>query len=150
MTLDLFMDAAIQEAQRGLAAGGIPIGSVVVKNGTIVGRGHNLRVQQGSAILHAEMSALETLGRQPAMFYQDVTLYTTLSPCSMCTGAILLYKIPRVVIGENHTFMGEEALLKSRGVKVTVLDLPQCRQMMQAFIKGTPQLWYEDIGVEQA
>lgn len=144
------MDAAIQEAQRGLAAGGIPIGSVVVKNGTIVGRGHNLRVQQGSAILHAEMSALETLGRQPAMFYQDVTLYTTLSPCSMCTGAILLYKIPRVVIGENHTFMGEEALLKSRGVKVTVLDHPQCRQMMQAFIQGAPQLWYEDIGVEQA
>lgn len=144
------MDAAIQEAQLGLTAGGIPIGSVVVKDGIIVGRGHNLRVQQGSAILHAEMSALETLGRQPAQFYHDVTLYTTLSPCSMCTGAILLYKIPHVVIGENRTFMGEEAWLKSRGVQVTVLDHPQCYQMMQAFIQGTPQLWYEDIGVDQA
>lgn len=150
MNSDSFMDAAIQEAQLGLAAGGIPIGSVVVKDGRIVGRGHNLRVQQGSAILHAEMSALETLGRQPAKFYQDVTLYTTLSPCSMCTGAILLYKIPHVVIGEHRTFMGEEAWLKSRGVQVTVLDHPLCHQMMQAFIQGTPQLWYEDIGVDQA
>lgn len=150
MNSDSFMDAAIQEAQLGLVAGGIPIGSVVVKGGSIVGRGHNLRVQQGSAILHAEMSALETLGRQPATFYQDVTLYTTLSPCSMCSGAILLYKIPHVVIGENRTFMGEEVWLKSRGVQVTVLDHPQCYQMMQAFIHETPQLWYEDIGVERA
>ncbi|WP_299412453.1 nucleoside deaminase [Acaryochloris sp. IP29b_bin.148] len=149
MTLDPFMEAAIQEAKLGLTAGGIPIGSAVVKDGIIVGRGHNLRVQRSSAILHAEMSALESLGRQPAMFYQQVTLYTTLSPCSMCTGAILLYKIPHVVIGENRTFMGEEALLKAHGVKVTVLDHPTCYQMMQAFIQTTPQLWHEDIGVEQ-
>ncbi len=148
MTIDPFMDAAIQEAKLGLAAGGIPIGSVLVKNGSIVGRGHNLRVQRSSAILHAEMSALESIGRQPATFYQDVILYTTLSPCSMCSGAILLYKIPHIVIGENRTFMGEEALLKSHGVQVTVLNNPMCYQMMQEFIKNTPQLWYEDIGVE--
>ncbi|NJK30429.1 MAG: nucleoside deaminase, partial [Acaryochloris sp. SU_5_25] len=116
--MDPFMEAAIHEAQLGLAVGGIPIGSVVVKDETIVGRGHNLRVQRGSAILHAEMSALEAVGRQPASFYQGVRLYTTLSPCSMCAGAILLYKISHVVIGEHQTFMGEEALLRSRGVKV--------------------------------
>lgn len=148
MTIDPFMDAAIQEAKLGLAAGGIPIGSVLVKDGNIVGRGHNLRVQRSSAILHAEMSALESIGRQPATFYQGVILYTTLSPCSMCSGAILLYKIPHIVIGENRTFMGEEALLKSHGVQVTVLNNPMCYQMMQEFIKNTPQLWYEDIGVE--
>lgn len=148
MTLDPFMEAAIHEARLGLAAGGIPIGAVLVKDRTIVGRGHNLRVQRGSAILHAEMSALEAIGRQPATFYQGVTLYTTLSPCSMCSGAILLYKIPHVVIGENQTFLGEEALLQSRGVKVTVLKHPMCYQMMQDFIKGTPQLWNEDIGVD--
>lgn len=147
MTTDPFMEAAIHEAKLGLAAGGIPIGSVVVKNGTIIGRGHNLRVQQGSAILHAEMSALETLGRQPAEVYQGVTLYTTLSPCSMCSGAILLYKIPHVVIGEHRTFMGEETLLQSRGVNITVLDHPACYQMMQDFIQSSPQLWHEDIGV---
>lgn len=148
MTIDPFMDAAIQEAKLGLAAGGIPIGSVLVKDGSIVGRGHNLRVQRSSAILHAEMSALESIGRQPATFYQGVILYTTLSPCSMCSGAILLYKIPHIVIGENRTFMGEEALLKSHGVQVTVLNNPMCYHMMQEFIKNTPQLWYEDIGVE--
>ncbi|NJK29240.1 MAG: nucleoside deaminase [Acaryochloris sp. RU_4_1] len=145
--MDPFMEAAIHEAQLGSAVGGIPIGSVVVKDETIVGRGHNLRVQRGSAILHAEMSALESIGRQPALFYQGVTLYTTLSPCSMCAGAILLYKIPHVVIGEHQTFMGEEALLRSRGVKVTVLNHLTCYQLMQDFIKGFPQLWYEDIGV---
>lgn len=149
MTTDPFMDAAIHEAKLGLAAGGIPIGSVVVKDGAIIGRGHNLRVQQGSAILHAEMSALETLGRQVAGFYQDVTLYTTLSPCSMCSGAILLYKISQVVIGEHRTFMGEETLLRSRGVNITVLDYPACYQMMEDFIQGSPQLWYEDIGMTQ-
>lgn len=142
------MEAAIQEAKLGLAAGGIPIGSVVVEDGTIVGRGHNLRVQRKSAIFHAEMSALEAMGRQPASFYQGVTLYTTLSPCSMCSGAILLYKIPHVVIGENQTFMGEEELLRSHGVTLTVLDDPTCIQMMQDFIKGSPQLWHEDIGVD--
>ncbi|WP_366524987.1 nucleoside deaminase [Acaryochloris sp. IP29b_bin.137] len=147
MTHDPFMEAAIQEAKLGLAAGGIPIGSVVVKGETIVGRGHNLRVQRNSAIFHAEMSALETIGRKPASFYQDVTLYTTLSPCSMCSGAILLYKIPNVVIGEHQTFMGEEALLQSHGVTLTVLDDLACIQMMKDFIKGAPQLWYEDIGV---
>lgn len=148
MTLDPFIDAAIQEAKLGLAAGGIPIGSVVVKDGTIVGRGHNLRVQRSSAILHAEMSALEAIGRQPASFYQGVTLYTTLSPCSMCSGAILLYKIPHVVIGEHQTFMGEEALLQAHGVTLTVLDDPTCIQIMQDFIAGSPQLWHEDIGVD--
>lgn len=145
-TVDPFMEAAIREAQRGLVAGGIPIGSAVVKDGIIVGRGHNLRVQQGSAILHAEMSALEAIGRQPASFYRTATLYTTLSPCSMCSGAILLYQIPHVVIGEHQTFRGEEALLKSHGVQITVLNDPTCYQMMQDFIKGAPQLWHEDIG----
>lgn len=145
--MDPFMEAAIHEAQLGLAGGGIPIGSVVVKDEMIVGRGHNLRVQRGSAILHAEMSALEAVGRQPASFYQGVTLYTTLSPCSMCAGAILLYKIPHVIIGEHQTFMGEEALLQSRGVTITVLNHPTCYQLMQDFIRGFPQLWYEDIGV---
>ncbi len=145
--MDPFMEAAIREASSGLAAGGIPIGSVLVKDGTIVGRGRNLRVQRESAILHAEMSALESIGRQPAAFYQGVTLYTTLSPCSMCSGAILLYQIPHVVIGEHQTFMGAEDLLKSHGVKITVLNDPSCYRMMQDFIQGSPQLWHEDIGI---
>ncbi|MCM1984868.1 nucleoside deaminase [Lyngbya confervoides] len=144
--MDWFMQAAIAEAQKGQQGGGIPIGSVLVKNNAIIGRGHNQRVQQNSAIHHAEMNALESIGRQSAAFYRDVTLYTTLSPCSMCTGAILLYKIPRVVIGENYTFQGEEALLQQRGVQVEVLNDPACIQLMAAFIQSSPQIWFEDIG----
>jgi cytosine deaminase len=144
---DAFMLEAVQEAQKGLQEGGIPIGSIVVKNNQILGRGHNRRVQRNSAILHAEMDALEQVGRQPAIFYQDVVLYTTLSPCAMCTGAILLYKIPHVMIGENRSFRGEEDLLRSRGVQVEVLDDPACYQLMQDFIAAKPQLWFEDIGV---
>ncbi len=138
---------AINEAKKGLMEGGIPIGSVIVKNARIVGQGHNRRVQKESAILHAEMDALESLGRQPASFYKDISLYTTLSPCSMCSGAILLYKIPHVVIGENKTFMGEEELLRSKGVKVEVLDDETCFQLMQDFILKNSGLWNEDIGV---
>ncbi|MFN3926425.1 MAG: nucleoside deaminase [Pseudanabaenaceae cyanobacterium] len=145
--MDEFLAAAIAEARRGLEEGGIPIGAVIVKNGAIVAKGHNRRVQRGSNVLHGEMDALENLGRQPASFYRDVTLYTTLSPCSMCTGAILLYKIPKVVIGENRTFMGEEELLRSRGVEVVVVDDPVCYQLMQDFIAQYPLLWQEDIGV---
>ena len=145
-----FMLAAYQEAQLGFQEGGIPIGSVVVKQGEIIGRGHNRRVQTGSAILHAEMDALENLGRQLASFYVDVTLYTTLSPCSMCTGAILLYKIPHVIIGENINFMGGEDLLKNRGVQVDVLNDPDCIQLMTAFTQLNPKLWFEDIGTESA
>jgi cytosine deaminase len=145
--MDQFLAEAIAEAKQGLAEGGIPIGSVVVKNGTIVARGHNRRVQKGSNVLHGEMDALENLGRQPASFYKDAVLYTTLSPCSMCTGAILLYKIPKVIIGENRTFMGEEELLKSRGVTVEVVDDPTCYTLMMDFIARQPQLWNEDIGV---
>lgn len=144
--MDRFLLEAIEEAQKGLGEGGIPIGAVLVKNDQIIARGHNRRVQQGSNVLHGEMDALENLGRQPGHFYQDVTLYTTLSPCSMCTGAILLYKIPKVIIGENRTFQGEEDLLRSRGVEVLVLDDPTCYQMMQEFIKNNPSLWREDIG----
>jgi len=146
--MDQFMEAAIEEARQGIREGGIPIGSVVVKNGEIVGQGHNQRVQANSAILHGEMSALESIGRQPASFYSDVVLYTTLSPCSMCTGAILLYKIPHVIIGGNQTFMGEEDLLKARGVKIEVLDHPDCIKLMQDFIQSRPQLWFEDIGTD--
>ncbi|MDD4956781.1 MAG: nucleoside deaminase, partial [Candidatus Omnitrophica bacterium] len=127
--------------------GGIPIGSVIVHKGKIIGRGHNRRVQKKSAILHGEMDALENAGRQPAAVYRECTLYTTLSPCSMCAGAILLYGIPRVVIGENRSFMGEEDLLRSRGVKVTVLQDGTCVSMMKEFIKNYPELWNEDIGV---
>lgn len=145
--MDIYLQAAIDEAQQGLAEGGIPIGSVLVHNGKIIGRGHNRRVQQGSAILHGEMDALENAGRLPASVYKESVLYTTLSPCAMCTGAILLYGIPKVVIGENRTFMGEEALLKSRGVTVEVVQDPTCIAMMQDFIATKPELWNEDIGV---
>jgi creatinine deaminase len=144
--MDAFMRAAIEEAEAGLAEGGIPIGSVIVHNGRILGRGHNRRVQRGSAILHGEMDALENAGRQPARVYRECTMYTTLSPCAMCSGTILLYGIPRVVVGENRTFMGEEALLRSRGVVVEVLDDPRCRQLMKQFIDANPALWAEDIG----
>lgn len=138
---------AIAEAEAGLAEGGIPIGSVLVHEGAILGRGHNRRVQRGSAILHGEMDALENAGRLPASVYAASTLYTTLSPCAMCTGAILLYGIPRVVIGENTTFRGEEDLLRSRGVSVEVLQDPHCIALMRAFIRDHPGLWNEDIGV---
>lgn len=141
------MQAAIAEAKLGLKEGGIPIGSVIVKGGNIVGRGHNRRVQHNSAIHHGEMNALEAVGRKPAAFYTDTVLYTTLSPCSMCTGAILLYKIPRVIIGENQTFCGEEDLLKSRGVSVEVRDDPDCIKLMADFIRARPELWFEDIGI---
>src|ERR1700682_261509 len=144
---DHFMLAAIEEAERGLAEGGIPIGSVIVHDGRIIGRGHNRRVQQGSAILHGEMDALEKAGRQPASVYRTSVLYTTLSPCAMCSGAILLYGIRRVIVGENQTFLGEEALLRSRGVTVEVLQDPQCVRMMRTFIEKHPELWNEDIGV---
>ena len=143
---DPFLQAAIEEAQQGLAEGGIPIGSVIVHGGAIIGRGHNRRVQKGSAILHGEMDALENAGRQPASVYRESVLYTTLSPCAMCSGAILLYGIPKVVVGENQTFMGEEDLLRSRGVDVQVLQDPACRQLMQDFIARRPELWNEDIG----
>lgn len=146
MKTNMFLEAAILEAQKGLAEGGIPIGSVLVHNGKIVGRGHNRRVQKGSAILHGEMDALENSGRKPASFYRECEIYTTLSPCSMCTGAILLYGIPKVIIGENKTFLGEEELLKSRGVEVLVLNNDTCKKMMKDFIKAQPQLWNEDIG----
>ena len=141
-----FLPAAIEEAVQGLAEGGIPIGAVLVHDGRIVGRGHNRRVQQGSAILHAEMDALEQLGRQPAALYRESTLYTTLSPCAMCSGAVLLYGIPRVVIGENRSFPGEEALLRSRGVTIEIRDDSRCRDLMLAFIAAHPGLWNEDIG----
>ena len=143
---DSFMQAAIEEAQKGLAEGGIPIGSVLVHAGKIIGRGHNRRVQQGSAILHGEMDALENAGRQPASVYAQATLYTTLSPCAMCSGAILLYGIKRVVIGEHHTFLGEEQLLESRGVALQVLHDQTCTGLMTRFIEANPTLWNEDIG----
>ncbi|MBL37663.1 MAG: tRNA-specific adenosine deaminase [Xanthomonadales bacterium] len=141
-----FMQAAIDEAQAGADEGGIPIGSVLVHDGRIIGRGRNRRGQQGSSVLHGEMDALENAGRQPARVYRESTLYTTLSPCPMCSGAILLYGIPRVVIGENRSFMGEEALLKSRGVALEVLDDPDCIAMMERFMRESPELWNEDIG----
>jgi len=143
---DPFMQAAIEEAQTGAREGGIPIGSVLVHQGRIVGRGHNRRVQQASAVLHGEMDALENAGRQPASLYRASMLYTTLSPCAMCSGAILLYGIPTVVVGENQTFMGEEALLRSRGVRVTVLQDASCIRLMSDFIHAHPELWREDIG----
>lgn len=145
--MDIFMQAALDEAQAGLAEGGIPIGSVLVYNNRIIGRGHNRRVQKGSAILHGEMDALEQAGRQPAQVYRESVLYTTLSPCSMCSGAILLYGIPKVVIGENRTFMGEEELLRSRGVQVEVVQDTRCIALMEQFIVEQPELWNEDIGV---
>ena len=133
--MDEFMQAALEEARRGRAQGGIPIGSVIVHQGRIIGRGHNRRVQQGSVILHGEMDAFENAGRQPAAVYREAVLYTTLSPCPMCSGAILLYGIPRVVIGENLSFMGEEALLRSRGVAVEVLQAPECIELMREFVQ---------------
>jgi len=146
-TMDRFMQAAIDEAQQGLAEGGIPIGSVLVHNGVILGRGHNRRIQEGSAILHGEMDALENAGRQPAKIYREAVLYTTLSPCPMCSGAIVLYGIPKVVIGENLTFMGEEEWLRSRGVTLEVLQDEHCIRMMSDFIAERPDLWNEDIGI---
>lgn len=145
--MDPFIEAAIEEARIGLAEGGIPIGSVIVHQGRVIGRGHNRRVQRGSVILHAEMDALENAGRQPAGVYREAVLYTTLSPCAMCSGAILLYGIPKVVIGENQTFTGEEALLRSRGVQVEVLQEAACVALMRRFIAANPVLWNEDIGV---
>jgi cytosine deaminase len=144
--MDSFMQAAIEEAEAGLAEGGIPIGSVLVHGGKIIGRGHNRRVQQGSAVLHGEMDALENAGRQPAKVYRESVIYTTLSPCSMCSGAILLYGIPRVIVGENQTFMGEEELLRGRGVTVEVLQDARCIELMRQFIANHPALWNEDIG----
>lgn len=146
--MDPYLQAAIDEARQGLAEGGIPIGSVIVHQGRIIGRGHNRRVQRGSAILHGEMDAFENAGRQPASVYRESVLYTTLSPCSMCSGAILLYGIPKVIIGENQTFLGEEALLRSRGVQVEVLQDADCIALMRSFIASQPQLWNEDIGVD--
>jgi len=144
---DKFMQAAMEEAQLGLKQGGIPIGAVLVHRDKILGRGHNRRVQKGSVVLHGEMDALENAGRQPAEVYRACTLYTTLSPCAMCMGAILLYGIPRVVIGENRSFLGEEELLRARGVLVEVLQDPTCVSLMSEFIKASPHLWNEDIGV---
>ena len=141
------MKAAFEEAEKGLHEGGIPIGSVLVYRERIIGRGHNRRVQSGSVVLHGEMDALENAGRQPSVVYRECTLYTTLSPCPMCTGAILLYNIPKVVIGEHTTFMGEEELLRSKGVIVEALEDSSCIQLMSNFIKDYPELWNEDIGV---
>lgn len=144
--MDAFLAEAIAEAEAGLAEGGIPIGSVLVHQNKIIGRGHNRRVQRGSAVLHGEMDALENAGRLPASVYTQSVIYTTLSPCAMCSGAILLYRIPRVIVGENVTFMGEEELLRSRGVLVEVLQDPRCIELMKAFILKNPSLWNEDIG----
>jgi len=143
---DEFLQAAIDEAHRGPAEGGIPIGSVLVIDGKIVGRGHNRRVQQGSAVLHAEMDALENAGRLPAADYRRSVLYSTLSPCDMCSGAVLLYGIPKVVVGENRAFKGPEEYVRSRGVEVDVVDDPSCVAMMEEFIAARPELWNEDIG----
>ena len=145
--MDPFMQAAIEEAKQGLAEGGIPIGSVLVIDGQIVGRGHNRRVQKGSTILHAEMDCLENAGRLTAKDYQRATLYSTLSPCDMCSGMALLYKIPKVVIGENVTFQGPEDYVRSRGVELLILQDPECIQFMRDFIANRPELWNEDIGV---
>src|SRR6476469_370481 len=144
---DQFLQAAIEEARQGFTEGGIPIGSVIVHGDAIIGRGHNRRVQQGSAILHGEMDALENAGRLPAHVYRESVLYTTLSPCAMCSGAILRYDIPHVIVGENRTFLGEEDLLRARGVLVEVVQDEQCIRMMERFIREYPALWNEDIGV---
>jgi cytosine deaminase len=146
---DQFLEAAIAEAEQGRREGGIPIGSVLVHGGRIIGRGHNRRVQRGSAVLHGEMDALENAGRQPAAVYRESVLYTTLSPCAMCSGAIVLYGIATVVVGENHTFQGEEAWLRSRGVTIQVVQNSRCIALMADFIRDHPQLWYEDIGVQE-
>jgi len=145
--MDTFLDAAIAEAELGLAEGGIPIGSVLVYEGRIIGRGHNRRVQKGSATLHGEMDALENAGRHPARVYRNSMIYTTLSPCSMCSGAIVLYGIPHVVIGENVTFMGEEDWLRSKGVRLDLANDARCIELMRKFIAARPELWNEDIGV---
>ena len=144
--MDKFLEAAIEEAKKGMVEGGVPIGSVLVIDGRIVGRGHNQRVQKGSAVLHAEMDCLENAGRIKASDYRRATLYSTLSPCDMCSGAVLLYGIPKVVIGENRTFCGPEDYVRSRGVEVVIIDNQECRQLMEAFIKNNPELWNEDIG----
>ncbi len=144
--MDPFLLAAIEEAERGLSEGGIPIGSILVHAGAIVGRGHNRRVQKGSVILHAEMDALENAGRRSAAFYRESTLYTTLSPCAMCSGAIVLYGIPRIVVGENQSFMGEEQWLAARGVQIQVIQDQTCTGLMREFIRSHPSLWDEDIG----
>lgn len=144
--MDPFLQAAIAEASAGLAEGGIPIGSVLVRQGIILGRGHNRRMQQGNPVLHGEMDALQNAGRLPAHIYRECTLYTTLSPCPMCSGAILLYGIPKVIIGENRTFMGEEELLKSRGVELEVVQSEKCIELMRTFIEANPAVWNEDIG----
>jgi creatinine deaminase len=145
--MDKFLEAAVQEAKKGKAEGGVPIGSVLVIDGRIVGRGHNRRVQKGSAILHAEMDCLENAGRIKAADYRRATLYSTLSPCDMCSGAVLLYGIPKVVIGENRTFCGPEDYVRSRGVEMVIFDNQECRQLMETFIENNPKLWNEDIGV---
>ncbi|MEC9000646.1 MAG: nucleoside deaminase [Actinomycetota bacterium] len=145
--MDAFFQMAVDEARSGLAEGGVPIGSVLVIDGKVVGRGHNQRIQQGSVVLHAEMAALEDAGRLTAADYRQSVLYSTLSPCSMCTGAVLLYGIPRVVVGENRTFQGPESLLKDQGVEVEVLDDAECVGIMTTFISEHPDLWNEDIGV---
>jgi cytosine/creatinine deaminase len=144
--MDEFLQAALEEAKQSLAEGGIPIGAVLVHEGRILGRGHNRRVQQGSAILHAEMDALERAGRQRADVYRGSTLYTTLSPCAMCSGTVLLYGIPRVVVGENRTFRGEEELLRARGVTVEIIDDKSCRDLLAGFVQAHPELWDEDTG----
>lgn len=144
--MDIYLSAAISEAEKGLSEGGIPIGAVIVHKGKIIGRGRNKRIQNSSVILHGEMDALENAGRQPASVYRECTLYTTLSPCSMCTGAILLYGIPKVVIGENTTFTGAEELLRNNGVELIVINDKTCIKMMQTFIRNNPVLWNEDIG----
>ncbi len=146
--MDVFFEATVNEAKKGLEEGGIPIGSVIVHDDKILGRGHNKRIQDGSVVLHGEMDALENAGRQPASVYKNSVLYTTLSPCPMCSGAILLYGIPKVVIGENKTFMGSEDLLRQNGVEVVVLNDSTCIDLMQNFIKNKPELWNEDIGEE--
>jgi cytosine deaminase len=145
--MDKFFQEAVKEAELGIAEGGIPIGSVLVYKDKIIGRGHNRRVQNGSVILHGEMDALENAGRQPASVYRESVLYTTLSPCPMCSGTIMLYGIPKVIIGENKTFMGDEDLLRNRGVDVVVLDDKKCKELMDQFIAEKPELWNEDIGV---
>jgi len=144
--MDKYLNAAIEEAKSGLKEGGIPIGSVIVYRGEIIGRGHNRRIQEGSVVKHGEMDALENAGRQPAKVYKNCTLYTTLSPCAMCSGAILLYGIPKVIIGEHTTFLGEETLLRSRGVEVEVVHNKECIDLMTQFISDRPELWNEDIG----
>ncbi len=146
MNADEFLQVAIEEARQGLAEGGIPIGSVLVIDGKIVGRGHNRRVQQGSAILHAEMDCLENAGRLSPSDYRRATLYSTLSPCDMCSGTALLYNIPRIVVGENRTFHGPEEYIRSRGVQLEIVDSAECVALMQQFIADHPELWNEDIG----